>query len=463
MQTTRKIKAVILNTTILIALLFLCGTQANAQTSYTIFATPTSLSFSVKAGAAASTKTVKINDTTPGPLPFTLSADQPWITMSAASGNTKGGGESMQFGVNPAGLAAGSYSGHVFLTASGVANSPQAVPITLTVTAGTGGTVGTTVAPAIMTQPSSKTVTAGQAATFSVAATGTAPMTYQWSKNGAAISGATSSSYTTPAETTANNNAQFTAKVTNSMGNATSNAAILTVNAAATTTTYTINATPASLSFSVAAGGPASTKSVLVDDTTPGPLAFTLSVDQPWITITAASGNTNGGGQTMQFCVNPAGLAAGTYSGHVFLIASGVSNSPQAVPVTLTVTSSAAVAPAITTQPVSQTVATGKTATFNVAATGTAPMTYQWKKNGAAISGATSSTYTTPAETTSDNAAQFNVVLTNSAGTATSTAATLTVKNGNSCPSDHDSTGQQDGNSRDRQPHSALWHPVPHR
>ncbi len=58
------------------------------------------------------------------------------------------------------------------------------------------------VAPSITTQPASQTVTAGQTATFSVTATGTAPLSYQWQKNGAAISGATSSSYTTPAETT---------------------------------------------------------------------------------------------------------------------------------------------------------------------------------------------------------------------------------------------------------------------
>ena len=93
---------------------------------------------------------------------------------------------------------------------------------------------------------------------------------------------------------------------------------------------------------------------------------------------------------------------------------------------TLTV-NAAPVAPSITTQPASQTVTAGQTATFTVAATGTAPLTYQWKMNGTAVSGATSSSYTTPATTTSDNGAQFTVAVTNSAGSVTSTAATLTV------------------------------------
>ena len=60
-------------------------------------------------------------------------------------------------------------------------------------------------------------------------------------------------------------------------------------------------------------------------------------------------------------------------------------------------------------------------------ASGTAPLTFQWRQNGRAISGATSATYTTPPTTASDNAAQFTVVVSNSAGSATSNSATLTV------------------------------------
>src|SRR6266446_5072713 len=48
--------------------------------------------------------------------------------------------------------------------------------------------------------------------------------------------------------------------------------------------------------------------------------------------------------------------------------------------------SAAAVAPSITAQPASQTVTAGQTATFSVTASGTAPLTYQWKKNGAVVS-----------------------------------------------------------------------------
>jgi hypothetical protein len=79
-------------------------------------------------------------------------------------------------------------------------------------------------------------VTVGQSATFSVAATGTAPLQFQWRKNGSPIAGATGSSYTTPATVTGDNGSSFTVTVANAAGSMTSRAATLTVNAAATGT-----------------------------------------------------------------------------------------------------------------------------------------------------------------------------------------------------------------------------------
>jgi hypothetical protein len=87
----------------------------------------------------------------------------------------------------------------------------------------------TVVPPSITTQPVSQTVTASQTATFAVSATGTAPLSYQWSRSGTAIPGATTSTYTTPPTTTADNGAQFTVVVRNSAGSVASNPATLTV------------------------------------------------------------------------------------------------------------------------------------------------------------------------------------------------------------------------------------------
>jgi hypothetical protein len=179
------------------------------------------------------------------------------------------------------------------------------------------------IAPSLTVQPASVTVTAGQAATFGISASGTAPISYQWRKNTANISGATAASYTTPATAISDSGSKFDVVVKNGAGSITSSQATLTVTAAP-------------------------------------------------------------------------------------------------------------IAPTITTQPANQTVTAGQTATFTVVAAGTAPLFYQWQKNGAAITSATAATYITPVTMTSDSGELFRVVVSNSAGNITSMSAMLTVNPGTS-------------------------------
>jgi hypothetical protein len=270
-------------------------------------------------------------------------------------------------------------------------------PATLTVTA-------TDVAPSITSQPASATVTAGKTAMFSVAATGTAPLTYQWKKNGAAISGATSASYTTPATIASDNAAKFTVTVTNSVSSVTSLAATLTVNVPPSITTQ-----PASKAVNV---GQTATFSVAA--------AGSGTLTYQWLKNGAAIG-----GATSASYTTPATIASDNGAQFTVTVSDAVSNVTSNV-ATLTV-NVPATAPSITAQPASKTVIAGQTATFSVAATGTAPMTYQWNKGGAAISGAISISYTTPATSIADSGAQFTVTVTNSAGKTSSAAATLTV------------------------------------
>jgi hypothetical protein len=86
-------------------------------------------------------------------------------------------------------------------------------------------------------------------------------------------------------------------------------------------------------------------------------------------------------------------------------------------------------APAITAQPAAQAVTPGGAASLTVTATGTQPFTYQWRKDGAAIAGATNRTLTlsiiTPAV-----AGAYSVVVTNAQGVATSSSAALTINDG---------------------------------
>jgi hypothetical protein len=100
---------------------------------------------------------------------------------------------------------------------------------------GGGGSGGmAAVAPAITAQPAAQRVVVGQTATFSVSASGAAPLGYQWQKGTTPIAGATASSYTTPATTLADDGSAFQVVVANSAGSVTSNSATLTVAAGTT-------------------------------------------------------------------------------------------------------------------------------------------------------------------------------------------------------------------------------------
>jgi hypothetical protein len=106
---------------------------------------------------------------------------------------------------------------------------------------------------------------------------------------------------------------------------------------------------------------------------------------------------------------------------------SGRADPPQPL-AAVTPTPPAPVLAAPTATPVAdQTVQLGQTATFSEVASGSAPLTYQWSKNGVLIVDATNATYTTSATVAADSGATFTVVISNSAGSATTSPATLTV------------------------------------
>lgn len=89
-------------------------------------------------------------------------------------------------------------------------------------------------------------------------------------------------------------------------------------------------------------------------------------------------------------------------------------------------TGGGATLPAFSLQPANQSVVTGAAVTLTAAATGTPAPTFQWRKDGAAIAGATNASLTLPAVTGADGGA-YTIVATNAAGSVTSAAATLTV------------------------------------
>src|SRR5205823_8960798 len=99
-----------------------------------------------------------------------------------------------------------------------------------------------------------------------------------------------------------------------------------------------------------------------------------------------------------------------------FIVSGTPTPTPTPTPIPTATPTPTPAPPSITTQPANKTVNPGETAKFSVRATGTAPLSYQWRKNGVNITGATSASYTTPPTTAADNGSRFPVVVSNIRG-----------------------------------------------
>lgn len=260
-------------------------------------------------------------------------------------------------------------------------------------------------APAIDADPEDQTILVGQNALFSVSASGTLPLYYQWYFNtNSPINSATNFSMVVTNAQLADAGG-YSVLVSNSYGSVTSAVAQLTINppVAPSIITHPQDQTVspgATAAFSVVAGGstPLSYQ-WYYNDTTP-----VANVNDSTLTITNVQ-IANGG----NYSVLVSNVAGSALSSNAVL---AVNTNP--------------VAPVFTSQPGSQVVLIGGVASFSAVAAGTAPINYQWKKGGVPISGAASSSLTLTNVQISD-AGTYAVTASNSVGVATSSNAFLTV------------------------------------
>ncbi len=257
-----------------------------------------------------------------------------------------------------------------------------------------------TTAPIVTTQPQPQTVTAGASVTFTVVASGTLPLSYQWSQTGAPLAGATNAALTLT-NVQAANAGSYTVRVTNSVGSATSDAALLTVTAAAPLPIFLLQPQ----SQAIAVGQPAGF-TVTVSGTPTPTLQWRKSgtalsgATSP--TFTIASVQTSSAGNYDCVATNPAGTA-------------------------ISAVAVLSVSPAVTTPPLTQSVNAGANVTLIVAADGTPPLSYQWKRNGRPLAGATSAAYAIVGAAPLRDRGWYQAVVTNGAGSATSAVAFVSV------------------------------------
>ena len=258
------------------------------------------------------------------------------------------------------------------------------------------------VPPTIITHPQPLATVLGSNATFTVVATGAPTLAYQWRFNGATIAGANAASLTL-VNVQANQVGLYSVVVTNPFGTATSTNAALTVH----------------LPPAIAVGASQPQPQTVIQGSN-ATFSVTATGDAP-LSYQWRLGGANLVGATNNPLVLTGVLTnqAGNYS----VVVSNPYGSVTSLNALLTVR----VPPFIITQPLSQTVNAGLTVSFAVLAGGDPTLTYQWRRNGNAIAGATSPTLTLVG-VQPNQGGDYSVVVTNPYGTATSSNATLTVK-----------------------------------
>ncbi len=254
------------------------------------------------------------------------------------------------------------------------------------------------VAPVILTQPTNQTLPVGATAIFAVTATGLPPLTFQWSVNGTNLANGTNATLILTNVQIAESGS-YSVVVSNTNNIAISSNAVLTVGyppAIAVQPSSQEVPQGTNVLFTVTATGTA-------------PLSYQWSFNGAALAQAANSSLS---------LTNVQGANIGSYSVLISSPFGSVLSSNAVLTVDLP--------PAIVTQPASQTVYQGLTATFSVTAGGSLPLTYQWQFNTTNISGATNASLTLTNVSFSE-AGSYSVAITNAFGATNSANAVLTV------------------------------------
>ena len=258
----------------------------------------------------------------------------------------------------------------------------------------------------IVSQPVGVTVAEGDDATFSVMATGSGTLTYQWLLDGVAIAGATSDMYTVSPTALSDDGNVYSVDITDDNGSLSSATATLSVE-----TLIGLEIVSQPVGVTVTEGDDA-TFSVVA--TGSGTLTYQWFLDG--VAITGATADT--------YIVSTTALSD---DGNVYSVDITDDNGSLSS-ATATLNVDTLIGLEIVSQPMAVTVAEGDGATFSVVATGSGTLTYQWLLDGVAIAGATSDTYIVSPAALSDDGNMYSVDITDDNGALSSTTATLSVE-----------------------------------
>jgi len=299
-------------------------------------------------GSNPSSQILKIKNSGPGTLNYTISYNADWLTITPAKGTSSGQIVEHTISVDKSGLAGRNkkYSATITVTSPNAYNNPQKVKAKLKLEKEPPPKIG--VIPESLsfsakegsTNLSSKTITVkneGQS-TLNYTINDDAPWLSVKPKSGSCDQG-TAKSHTVSADISGLSQGTYNGTITISDPKASNSPQRVNV-------TLNISqqlppeiwVSTSNLSFSAKEGGAnPSSKSFSVKNSGEGTLNYTISDDARWLSVSPTSGSSSGAEKNHAVSVNISGLSQGSYSGTITIADANASNSPQTISVTLSI------------------------------------------------------------------------------------------------------------------------------
>jgi len=305
---------------------------------------PESLTFSaVEGGSASADKTLEIWNSGGGTLNWVLSDDAAWLSENPTSGSSTSEHDTVVLSVDTTGMSDGDYSASITITADGANNSPQKVPVSLHISPA---------APQISFKPESLTFTAVEGgstpANEMLEVWNSGIDTISWTLSDDAewlgenpTSGSSTGEHDTVAvsvDITGMAAGDYSASITITAPGVSNSPQTVPVSLHISPPAPEISFSPESLTFTAGEGGSTHANEMLeVWNSGIGTLNWSLSDDAAWLSENPTTGSSTGEHDTVAVSVDIAGMSVGDYSANITITAPGASNSPQTIPVSLSV------------------------------------------------------------------------------------------------------------------------------
>lgn len=308
---------------------------------------------SVTVGSNATADSFSVSNSGGGTLGYSITDTNQtaidWISVSPSNGSSTGEADSISVTFNTSALPVGDYDGTITVVAAGASNSPQTIAVSLSVVSSPSILLSKSMISPMVNEGSNATSdsftvanSGGGTLTYSITDTNDDPIDWITLSRTQGTSTGEADGITVNFDTAGLSAQVFSGTITVSAAGATNSPQVISVELTVVAQPPMLTVSKSTISRTVALGSNATPDSFAVSNSGGGALSYSITdtndTETDWITVDPTGGSSSGESDTIAVTFNTAGLPADNYSGVITITASGASNSPQTIAVSLSVT-----------------------------------------------------------------------------------------------------------------------------